>query len=118
MLNTINSCKKNVISTKYTSSVACNSISRSKKKKKVQTLYSPQENKTDVFRPCTSKMPLPALQANILYSGVSLAGGGGSDAFILTVSTAAFCTRHIRLAVKGASAARLHYRERHTFKAG
>lgn len=65
-----------------------------------------------------NKMPLPAFQANILYSGVSLAGGGGSDAFILTVSTAAFCTRHISLAIKGANAVRLDYRERHNFKAG
>lgn len=53
-------------------------------------------------------MPLPAFQANILYSGVSLAGGGCCDACILTVTTAAFCTRHIRLAIKeGARAARL-----------
>lgn len=50
-------------------------------------------------------MPLPAFQANILYSGVSLAGGRCGDACILTVTTAALCTRHIRLAIKGASLA-------------
>lgn len=50
-------------------------------------------------------MPLPAFQANILYSGVSLAGGRCGDACILAVSTAALCTRHIRLAIKGTSLA-------------
>lgn len=66
-------------------------------------------------------MPLPAFQANILYNCVSLAGGGGCDAYIDTVTTAALCTRHVHLATKGASAARLameDYRERHNFKAG